>query len=915
MSKLPHEELIAAGYNVVPVDAKKQPLAPKYRECYDRHCPELGRLFEDKAVKRRQTGLALLGRINPHYPDKVLVIIDVDDPRKFPADARKLLEGTWRWLTGPRCPVDGDKHGIKCDSGACRHGSHEFKLSEAVRGEAYAVLVPAEAEQVLGVGVAKLMGGAVEVRVRGYQLLPPSIHPSGAVYEWVASPWGTDGRLAHPKELSAEEFRRLLDALGYRPGAQLAERVGGSGCRGYVELSREAVRGVVEVVKQYYVPGYRNAVLYAVLGILKRNCVAPESIMEFYNALQTWAMSVYTDIDKKHDDYILENVLRGSGWRLFGKPKFVETVAELLKTQGRGEIEARAEALAALNKILEYIGTRRRVLILVSRGGKLAGANGELYYANHPSVGIVRMIKRVMCRKTKEGPECETKWGYDVVAKNIYIEKSVRHDDPFAKVVLFSVKLRDVKSGRSVTLRYSTVPDIAEAVSNMGAVGVSAEEMRRIIQSILVEISQKKNKPPVAGVLPGRDGRPVLAAYGPYGHRFRQVLTVQGDPHAFVELLRKFYSVNGVIDPKSLRAYAVALYSAFNTYRKLRGLRNKWLVLRGEAGTGKTQLAKTVVNYIYNLPDEGETDAPSAVHSAGALLSPARIGRDLGFTTLPKLFDEGKTLTIPTPVISDTIKRAMNGLIAYETAVAGGLFTRQYPAYAPAIITTQAIEVTEPGLRSKLVIVSFTKSDKKSRHQDFAEWRNAHKQDLMAFGRFYLETVINERPDLLAVDEEKYVWAAEEALRHVLKKLGLTDVVFMSDINMPIPEEEESEEDEVENFVRWLLLKSRDLFTRLPTSVRTAQTMTAGDIVEVALTNFGGVEDKVAYDGQDSVKIYRGVVADINGTTLENLVQKINEVLTQHGYEPAAEYKRGKKGYRIEIPLSALRQLVDIYTS
>ena len=914
MPKLLHEELIDAGYNVVPVDAKKQPLAPKYRECYDHPCPELMQLFENKSVKRRQTGLALLGRVNPFYPDKILIIIDVDDPRRFPEEAGRLLEGAWRWLTGPRCPYDGDKHGIRCDTGACRHGDHEFKLSEAVRGEAYAVLVPAEAEAFLGAGVAKLLGGAVEVRVRGYQLVPPSLHPSGAVYEWVVAPW-QNSEFRHPKELSAEEFRQLLELLGLGLSggkAEAREAQHDAKCRQFRELSKDVVKAVVELIKPYYVPGFRNHLLYAVLGVLRRNCVAPDSIVEVYEALQAWAMSVYSDVDRKHDDYILQGVL-SRNWRLYGRPKFIETVVEVLRSRGHGEIEAKAEALATLNKILELVGARRRVLILVSRGGKLAGANGELYYANHPSVGIARMIKRVACRKTKDDTLCETKWGYDVVAKNIYIEKSVRHDDPFAKVVLFSVKLRDIKSGRSVVLRYSTVPDIAEAASNMGAVGVSAEEMRRIIQSILVEISRKKNKPPIAGVLPRRDGRPALVAYGPYGHRFRQVLTAQGDPRAFVELLQKFYSVNGVIDPKSLRAFAVGLYSAFNTYRKLRGLRNKWLVLRGEAGTGKTQLAKTVVNYIYNLPDEGETDAPSAVHSAGALLSPARIGRDLGFTTLPKLFDEGKTLTILSPVIADTIKRAMNGLIAYETAVAGGLFTRQYPAYAPAIITTQAIEVTEPGLRSKLVIVSFTKNDRKRRHQDFAEWRDAHKHDLMAFGRFYLETVISERPDLLAVDEEKYVWAAEEALRHVLTKLGFTEAVFMSDIDVSIPEEEESVEDEVENLVRWLLLRSRDLFTRLPTSVRTAQTV--GDMVEVVLTNFGGIEDRIIYDGQDRVKIYRGVVADINGTTLENLAQKINDALVQHGYEPAAEYKRGKKGYRIEMPLLALKHLVDIYTS
>jgi hypothetical protein len=129
-AKLPHEELIERGYNVMPVDAQKRPLAPQYRECYDRRCPELAQLFENRSVKKKQTGLALLGRVNPHFPDKVLVIVDVDDPRKFPDEARRLLEGTWCWLTGPRCPVDNDKHNITCEGNVCRHGDHEFKLSE-----------------------------------------------------------------------------------------------------------------------------------------------------------------------------------------------------------------------------------------------------------------------------------------------------------------------------------------------------------------------------------------------------------------------------------------------------------------------------------------------------------------------------------------------------------------------------------------------------------------------------------------------------------------------------------------------------------------------------------------------------------------------------------------------------------------
>jgi len=354
MPKLIYEELIERGYNVVPVGKNKQPLAPQYKECYDRPCPELAKLFEGRRVKRRQAGLAILGRINPHYPSKILVIIDIDDPQKFPEEARRLLEGTWHWLTGPRCPKDGGKHDITCGPAACRHKDHEFQLEEAVRGEAYAVLVPAEAEASLGAGVVKLLGGAVEIRARGYQLLPPSIHPSGVTYDWTTPPW-TDGEFEDPKELSVEEFKTLLELLG--AGGQGAE-AGAQGeaaspreCGSVRELADRDIDAVLEVIKPYYLPGFRNAILYALLGVLRRRCYSEASIRRFYEKLQEWAMSAYADIDKRKDDYILEGILQGRDWRLFGWPKLKEALAQAAAQAGRPEKDVGAD-LAKLRRIL-----------------------------------------------------------------------------------------------------------------------------------------------------------------------------------------------------------------------------------------------------------------------------------------------------------------------------------------------------------------------------------------------------------------------------------------------------------------------------------------------------------------------------------------------------------------------------------
>jgi hypothetical protein len=352
-ARLPHEELLGAGYNVIPVDVQKHPLALQYRECYERRCPELGRLFEDKSVKKKQAGLALLGRVNPHFPDKILIIVDVDDPRKFPEEVRQLLEGTWRWLTGPRCPKDGDKHGIKCESGVCRHGDHDFRLEEAVRGEAYAVLAPAEAERELGAGVAKLLGGAVELRIRGYQLLPPSLHPSGVVYEWVVSPWAGGG-FAHPKELTAEEFRRLVEMLGGLQKAEEAPKPQGEapkGCKRLRELSDRDIDAVLEIIKPYYIKNHRNRILYSLLGILKRRCYSEASIRRFYDKLQEWAMSVYSDIDKKKDDYILSGVLQGRDWHMYGWPTLRNELVQVAPEIGRTPADAERD-IAKLKQIL-----------------------------------------------------------------------------------------------------------------------------------------------------------------------------------------------------------------------------------------------------------------------------------------------------------------------------------------------------------------------------------------------------------------------------------------------------------------------------------------------------------------------------------------------------------------------------------
>jgi len=919
-----HDLLLAAGYNVVPVDMQKRPLAPQYKECYDRRCPELIQLFEKRHVKKRQAGLALLGRINPNYPEKILIIIDIDDPRRFPEDAKRLLEGTWHWLTGPRCPVDGDKRNITCEGGICRHGDHEFRLEEAVRGEAYAVLVPAEVEKLVGSGVAKLLGGAVELRLRGYQLIPPSLHPSGVMYDWAVSPWRDGGEFNHPKELSMDEFRRLLELLG---GLQKAEETpkpqvkAPQGCKRFRELSDKDMDAALEIIKAYYIPEHRNHILYAMLGILKKGCFSLDSIRRFYDKLQAWAMAVYSDIDKEKDDYILEGVLQGRPWRLYGWRKLRETLIEVERFKlscGEGDevcaMKAKAAALAALDAVRRALGLKRRRLILVSDKGTRSGKNAKLYYASDPDEGLLVLKQYSVCEKTcleysgrrcvKKEMKCRAEWGFDFALKGIHLVKAVQLTDPITGVTVYSAVFRDRRRGVSIVFRYKPLAEIVRRLKQEGAVGVTSEEFERLVNAVLVEYSKRVRAPFVSGVILDRDGRLRLVARGPYGPYFKRVLEAQGDPKAFVELLRRFY----YFDPKALDAFAVGLFQVFNAVRKQRGLRNKALALVGEPGTGKTQLAYTITHYIYGLPEEGEAgpDVPSTVHPAGTLMYPQRFARALMFTTVPKVFDEGESIAFDlSRPASDTFKRAVNGFIAYETAVAGGYVMQAYPAYAGMIITTQQLVVKDPGVADRLHIIQFTAADVKKDHEAFLRWRTEHKADLMAFGRFYLEIAISEFPDLIFRTD--YLEAAQGLFRYVLEKLGVPPHLIRFPEGAEVEEREGA--DPVLSVVDWLVKKSYEALLKAPPDER-AEVDSPVNAVSIALTKFGAAPYEGRLDVEGGVaKLFTSLVHEVGGTSLENFALKVNEALGRE----AVKVARSGKRRRVEIAVEDLLEIVKIF--
>jgi tetratricopeptide (TPR) repeat protein len=844
----------------------------------------LAQIYEE--YRTRSYGWALVGRINPRYPDYLLAFIDVDDPDKFPEEVGKMLEGrTWHWLTGPRCPIDGAKHGVVCEGAGkeakCRHGGHEFKLGDARRGKAFAVLIPASREDIAG----KYLGGAVELRVNGYQLIPPSLHPSGVQYEWVIGP------NEEPLALSDAEVEKLVAALGAGgegggQGGEAAMRTA-EPCPKRRRLGEKALDALAAELREVWAEGLRNALLYSVLGIMYRACIDKESAVELYRRLRAFDPT----LDEGKDLYIIDGIY-SRDWRRYGKRKLAEALTEAYKRRGYAGKEAKAAALEKRDKILRLLGAPRweRALILISNRGKLAGANNKLYYANDPSVGIAMFIKRERCKAEcdreglrgciKSGGDrkecrkkhceevCEASWGWDAVARYAYIDKAIEHLDPATGMALYTVRLCNKRSGRCEVHKYVDIYELAEAVKGIGVEGVADDVLVRVLRSILTVIAKREKTPPVSGVLL-INGELKAVAKGPFAKNFREVLRAEGDPRAFIEMMERFYGN----DPKAYDAYAVGLFQIFNAARKKKGLRNKVLVLTGEPSTGKTAILEIIITKIYNFPgDRGEEGGRTAVFSGGALMSPARLARDLNFSGVAG-FDEAKALTF-NQATAEVFKRAVNSFYVYERATSPTR-TTQHVAYAGMIITTQTIRIDDAGVRDRVYIINFTLADVKRGHGEFAKFIEAHKRDLMAFGRLYIETLI-KRPDIVFMED--YVQAAREALKAVLEKLGREPVY-------PSEEGATEEGDEEVRFARMVRSKLEAICLRLDNCRDTVDRRTR---LEEALKYIGSAEVGVEYVGGDvegEVRIYREAVDLVRGTSLANLAAKINRAL---GREAAA---------------------------
>jgi ribosomal protein L37AE/L43A len=689
--------LYDAGFNVVPVDRSKRPLSSwSATKRIDRGALE--RLVQSA------TGIAIVGGpANPGGDEgQFLIIFDVDNPARATARSptlRSLLDRTLAWMTGPRCPRCGDKHLVVLEEGRrwrCRMCGHEFSIGDnPPRGMAAMAVIDAADFAAYLSGTVR--SDDVEIIATNYELIPPSLHPSGLRYEWIRN--GAKAII----HLSGVEIRRLLDELGLR---RSADSTPGRAPAGELRrLPEGAADRMVELLRQIYRPGHHQFTWLYVSGWLAKERIDPRDaariLVQLYNEhrdeegdpLRNRATALVHSYRKAGIDLgpyaaDLEDILGTSVGGLEREP--FDATESLKGISGLEEI-----ALSVLGDPESARIFRAELVALLHPEGREGGAARTL--VNDAERGLV-------------GGAIDLKRGLYIVANTnvwkVYLAEAARDEgDPDRQELRLTREIL-VGAPERVTIRANPLSNeisyeiawrsylgpiqlsgsATDIVNRMTALGLVVD--RNLAPSAIAKLVEAYHASGRARLVSEVDA-PGFYVIGDRLNAYRvdTSLPTPAEMREALEFLNEIQSWYSHLDGVFTEILRWTLRSPFLYAYKQRGIiefRASWgrehadyLYLFGKRDTGKTTLARIMV-YIWDIAPD--LPARSRIKSGGEINTEARLGKVLEACTLPVAVNELDVLRDRDYLVG-LFKNAAEGLVARSTAF------HTFAATAPLIMT------------------------------------------------------------------------------------------------------------------------------------------------------------------------------------------------------------------------------------
>jgi len=758
-------KLYRAGFNVIPVDSEKKPLcswSPRER-------------IEESKLKEllaKASGIAICG--GPENPFKdaksILVIFDIDNPSILEKSVflKSLVEHTVSWKTGPRCPQCSNKHLEVLDYGRrfkCNKCNIEFTIENAPRGIGALAYVDLDVyEKYLK---STIRAGPVEILVNNYQLIPPSIHPTGVRYEWIKQfnfedlNYGvyplTEGEFKNIllelanltnnpslKRLVEEEVEEVVTEKVVE-SKQVVESKAATTPMKLRELQDSEILRIKELLLEAYRPGNRQYIWLFLSGWVAKARISPVSIAKVLkmlyeetgdqDSIKTRAAAiVYSykkagiDIDKYSKE--LEGIL---GVAPYGLEKTIQEE----EVKGKTGLQEVLEAVVGEERALDII--RELEEIFKTSSPFRDSVMYKLDYAKN-LFAIANLRKLRVFRAVLNGNRLEYR---EVVFEGAPVEVIV-HVDPLGGVTKYQVKWETEVRPRPLVIGPAEVEDILDRLAAEGLV-VNNRYSKDVLNAI-INAYLRKGRAIIKYEIeyPGfylDNGRVIAVKYDIKDvtrEELREALLLLN------ELASEWYkhSINKFAD-----VIRWGIIAPFGYVYKQKGKWIKWLYLTGVAKTGKTTLGQIVL-HMWNL-------GPKYERGGGEIDTPAKVGRLFSMSTFPFLINEPQNALEREDVV-ELLKHSIEGLIIRGRHEKGSY--REFPALATAIFTSNKYLPEDDALlrRFKVLVFTFGERIEKTRAREFEEKVKPRLKQLGAIGywvaKYVLENGIGEAPEKFSIE-------------------------------------------------------------------------------------------------------------------------------------------------------------------
>jgi transposase-like protein len=747
--------LYDVGFNVIPVEGKKPLPRWSSRE-------RLSRKDLEKLLPRA-TGIAIAGGPeNPFKPVSALALIDIDSPEVLEKSPllRDIVSKTVSWRTGVRCPHCGWKHVSVLEPGErfrCSRCEVVFTVQEARRGMGALITIDSEV-------VGKYLGGSkkgkdIEILVNNYQLIPPSLHPTGVRYEWV-NPIDFNTPNYGILALEEAEFLELLKELGAFRGGE--EKTGEEEAAlprrpGELRPLRDSdIVKIKELLKEAYKPGARQYIWLFLSGWAAKAGISPVAVARILKMLyeeagdtdpiRTRASSIVYSYRKAGIDL---TPYSSEFEELFGvKPYGLEreiTEDEIKGKTGLQEIlEETLGEEAALGVIKEVEDVFRVSSPFRDSIAEIIDYEKQLY-----AVANLRKLVVVRARKTENRLEYKEK---------VFIgapTQVVVYFNPIGGITKYRVVWEVSTRPRPLVIGPALLEEILDRLRAEGLVVASrlaGDVLAAIINAYQVrgkaEIRQEIEAPGFYLV----DGKLIAVGLGvrePGPEELKEALLLLNElaDNWFKHIQERFV--------KEIRKGVVA---PFVFAYKQKGKWVKWPYHYGAPKTGKTTLGEIVLA-IWGLDSRN-------VKTGASIDTPARLGYVLSQSTFPVLINEPGGALVKEEIV-EMIKASV------ESTLARGKFARgsyiEIPALAMLIFASNKYLPKDEALIRRLDISRYTYGERipEERAREFEEKVKPRLVKLKAVGdyvaNYFLRNGIGE--DLLA--------QGTTALEEAYKRVGL----------------------------------------------------------------------------------------------------------------------------------------------